>query len=351
MSAAAQPAPSFKKTSFGVTVAEGNIRAGNEMLKEAGADFEVKKVPVKYPVPVEKTTPGGEKYTEMEDHYMKACAVVRSDTGLTINDNQTVSDGFTVVQNSEVIDIIDAICQGHDLQYRYMTLLNEGRGLIVQVYSEELNKSLSVGDDRNDGLLTISNFHDGTGALKVHVSLKRVFCQNVLPALNREHRTQKRNGLDSVYSIRHSRNMEMRINEMVNCYREAMGDLETTAEKLRLLANVKCKKSEMDELFERIVNADGKSEAELTSRAKAQRESKLEAIRALRNDPKNKVADAPGTWYEALQPVTAYGTRGIRVRNTGRVSQNESRFTSAYFGAGARLSMLGLETALEMAGV
>jgi hypothetical protein len=339
----------FTKSGFGIVAAKG-CRHGKDMLAAAGGNFNIQKVRVAYPWQVPGgVSPDGQTYMETQHRPIEAYAAVRSDTGYSVADT-TVGKDYTVLQNSEVMDIIDSICQGHDLDYNLLGMVGHGRGMVVQVTSEELNKALSIGDDRNHGKLTISNFHDGTGSLKVHVSLLRLFCLNVLPALGREHQKKRRAG-GNAYSIKHSKRMEDRINDMVKTYREAMGDLVTTADKLRLLANKKCKASEMQELFERIVSADGKSEAELTSRAKTQRENKLTALHELSKEKVNKVEGASGSWYEALQPLTHYGTHGIRTRDTGKVTAEERRFTSAHFGAGAEFSALGLSLALEMAGL
>lgn len=327
------------KTNFGVSTSE-NCSQGLEMLKHAGADFEVEKRQLKFDL----LTDG----IGTDNAYIDAYVPVRSDTQAALS-HKTIGEGYQVLQNREVIDIVDAICDGHDLNYQFMTQVQGGAGLCVQIMSKDLNKALKVGNDDHEGRLTISNFHDGSGSLRVHISLLRVFCQNVLPALKREFKQHKDHAAS--YSIKHSKNMEERINSMIACYRDAMGDLENTTRILHLLANKKCTANEQKELFKRLMLADGKDEKDLSKRARGQRNAKYAELVSLANQNQNYCGDLQGTWYSAIQPITDYASHGIRVRNTGRVSAEEGRFTSAYFGAGADFAQTGIEIAMEMAGV
>jgi phage/plasmid-like protein (TIGR03299 family) len=324
---------------FGVTATE-NCRDGVSMLERAGADFTVEKRQLSFPL-----------FTDgigTDSVAIDAFVPVRSDTQQALS-NKTVGDGYQILQNQEVVQLINAICEGHDLEYQYMTQIQHGAGLCVQIMSKDLNKALNVGNDKHEGRLTISNFHDGSGALRVHISMLRLFCTNVFPALKREFKEKKDHV--SSYSIKHSKNMEERINSMVDCYRDAMGDLENTTRIMNLLSNKKCSDNEQKELFKRLMLADGKDEKDLSERAKTARNNKYLELRGLANQNQNHCGDLHGTWYSAIQPITDYASHGMRVRDTGRVSANESRFTSAHFGAGADFAQAGMEIAMEMAGI
>jgi len=327
------------RRSFGVSTSK-DCSHGLEMLQHAGADFEVEKRQLKFDL----MTDG----IGTDAVYIDAYVPIRSDTQEALS-NKTIGEGYQVLQNREVIDVVDAICAGHDLSYQFMTQINGGAGMCVQIMSEDLNRALMIGKDEHQGRLTISNFHDGSGALRVHISLLRMFCKNVFPALKREFRGAKDHA--SSYSIKHSKNMEERINSMIVCYRDAMGDLENTARIMKLLSNKKCSDNEQKELFKRLMLADGKDEKDLSERAKGIRNNKYTELRKLANQNQNYCGDLQGTWYSAIQPITDYATHGIRVRDTGRVSADESRFTSAHFGAGADFAQQGIEIAMELAGV
>jgi hypothetical protein len=346
--AAAAASTNFTRTAFGVTAAEG-CTDGMAMLAAAGGDFTIEKRQVSYPVTKTVSVGVDDTITQTEWVDIDAFAAIRSDTQESVSDS-TVGAGYVLVQNSEVIDIVDAICEGHGLTYDYMTLMGRGKGLAVQVSCPNLADALTVAGDAHDGRLTIVNTHDGSGSLKAHVSLLRLFCANVLPAINREHREAKKDG-KAVYSLRHSRNIESRINEMISTYRAAMGDMVDTADTLRLLASKPCTKAEQAELFKRLMIADGKDEKDLSKRAIARRDNQIRTLNDYALAPVNQAQGAAGTWYEALQPVTAFATRGIGTRDTGNACEAERRYTSANFGAGAAFARRGLALAMEMAGV
>lgn len=333
---------------LGVTSSQ-DCKNGLEMLKSAGADFDVEKRQVSFPSERPAgVTADGQILTETIWTPIDAYAAVRSDTGASLS-HKTIGEGYQVLQNREVIDVVDAICAGHDLNYDFMAPVNGGAGLCVQIMSKDLNKSLRIGKDDHQGRLTISNFHDGSGSLQVHISLLRMTCTNVLPALRREFSKGKSHF--SFYSIKHTKSMEERINGMIACYREAMGDLENTTRILHLLANKKCTVNEQLELFNRLLNPEGPDEKELSNRAKTQRANKFAELVGLSRQSQNHCEGLEGTWYSAIQPITDYASHGMRVRDMGKVSAEESRFTSAYFGAGAEFSQKGLELAMEMSGI
>lgn len=327
---------------------------GMEMLKSIGGNFTIEKAQVSYPRAIIGSMGGvdnnGNVLPEIEMTPIEAYLPVRSDTGENIS-NMTIGEGYNVLQNSEVIDMVNTICGTHGMNYRYMTLVSGGRGLAVQVECPDLTAALSIGGDENRGNLTITNFHDGTGALKVHVSLKRMFCANTLPALNREFRTMKRANHRAAHSIKHCKTMDERIANMVETYQESMNDMVSTSDLLRKLAAVRITAAEKREYFKRLVNADGKAKSELTKRALTMRETKMSALLAASRNPVNQVEGAGLTWYEALQAPTHFGTHGMRLRDTGRGGDDEMRFVSSEMGAGAEFSTFALETALEMAGV
>lgn len=340
-------------TCYGVTTSE-DCKDGIDMLKSCGGDFSIDKVQVGYQRTIPDSVGGvdsdGNIVPDTEMRAINAFVPVRSDTGINIADT-TVGEGYTILQNREVIDLVSAICGAHDLTYNFMTLIHGGRGLAVQVACPDLSDALSVGDDRNDGRLTITNYHDGSGALKVHVSLIRMMCTNTLPAIGREFRNKRGKSRLAAHSIKHSSKMQDRIADMVKCYREAMGEMVETAELLRSLAGVSCSAAARRKFFDTLVNGAEHDEKELSKRAKTMRENKLTELQKAFRNPVNKVADASGSWYEALQAATFFGTHSITVRNTRDVSDDENRYLSKNFGAGATMNVEALELATQMAGV
>jgi len=333
----------FTKTAFGVSTSE-QCQDGIEMLKACGGDFRINMAQVAYPFT--RDIGGGDTITE---HIaLDAWVPTRSDTNEAIS-NKTVGEGFSVFDNHDAVALANTICRDHDLNFSFMAVTNGGAGLAMQVECPDLSEALNIGGDDHKGFLTIHTAHDGSASLRVTPTIIRMFCRNVLPAIKRANIEGRKTG--DAYCIRHSKNMETRIAAMVNAYREAMGDMIDTADRLRLLVTKRATDTEAQELWKRVIAADGKDESELSKRAQTQRDNKLESIRMLSQAPENRAVNAPGTFYEALQPLTAYATRGIATRDRGTVSQAERRWSSAHTGAGAAFAERSILTALEMASV
>lgn len=342
----------IQQTQFGVSTSEDCIN-GIEMLQAAGADYSVEKKQVAYSREIPGSMGGvdssGNIVPEIEHVAIDSYVPVRTDTNMNISD-RTVGDNYVVLQNREVISVIDAICGQHDLKYRYMTQIKGGRGLAVQVECPALNKSLSVGDDQNGGFLTISNFHDGTGALKVHVSMIRMRCANQLAAIGREFKNKRGSTNLAAHSIRHSANMEQRVRDMINTYRSGMTELTETADLLRDLSGVICSDATKTEYFKALLNPDATPVVDMSKRSRTIYRNKLRELERAARNPINVVSSASGTWYEAIQAATWYGTHGITAKGAS-TSKEEARYVSKTFGAGAKFNVEALELATTMAGI
>lgn len=330
----------FTKTAFGVTSSTA-CKDGIEMLKACGGDFRINMQQVGYNHSVD--IGGGDTMS----HFIPLDAWVptRADTNEAIS-NKTVGEGFSVFDNHDAVELANTICRDHDLNFAFMAVTNGGAGLAMQIECPDLSEALNIGGDEHKGYLTINTSHDGSASLRVTPTLIRLFCRNVLPAINRANAEGRKTG--DAYCIRHSKNMETRIAAMIGAYRSAMGDMIETADRLRLLTTKKVTDMEALELWKRVLAAEGKGEEELSKRAQTQRDNKLASIQMLALAPENKAPFASGTLFEALQPLTAFATRGIATRDRGTVSQAERRWASATSGAGATLAERALETALAM---
>jgi hypothetical protein len=340
----------FKKSSYGVTTSETCV-AGLEMLQAAGGDFNVIKRQLSYGVESPAGVTGdGQMMMGTEHKLIDAYVACRDDTNAHLS-SKTVGEGYEVLQNREVIEMVDAICGDHNLTYTNLTTLSGGAGLCVQVMCPDLNKALKVGSDEHDGRLTITNKHDGSGSVTSHISLLRLFCSNVVPALRREMTKLRAKDSRSVYRIKHTKTMQERIACMVETYRAAMGDMVFTADIMRKLAGKKCSENEMKDLFKRVIAADGKDETELSEAAKTKRAGKYADLLSRSKDSINIPQGLGDTWYGAMQAITDFGTRGMTVKNTKAVNKDEGRFLSQNFGAGSEFSLEGLRIAMELTGV
>ena len=348
---------SITRTAFGIHTSE-DCKDGKSMLAACGGNFDIEKRQVSYPVLDTKATPIG-MGTDGEPIYptrwqpINAQAAVRSDTGEHIAES-TVGDGYVILQNREMIDIADAICGDRKLNYEFMTLLDGGRGLAVQVDCPELAEDLSIGkgeSGHNRCRLTMIDWHDGTGSLRLYFSMIRMFCQNTLPALGREFVNGKRKNRFGFFSIKHTKNMADRIETAIGIIQDAVGDVRDTAKILRMLADVRCTRGKKMDFFTKIANPEGKDEREMSKRAKSQYENRVAMLEEAAKNPVNKVEGHDGSWYETLQAVTYYATHQQTVRGSEDKSDDEKRFASQNFGSGALTSIRGVELALALSGV
>lgn len=334
----------FTQTSFGVTTAE-TCTDGIEMLKACGGDFRIEMAQVAYPFT--RDIGGGDTITEHIE--IDAWVPVRADTKEAIS-NKTVGEGFSVFDNHDAVTLANTICRDHDLNFSFMAVTGGGSGLAMQVECPDLSEALNIGGDEHKGFLTIHTAHDGSASLRVTPTVLRMFCRNVLPAITRANADMRKAG-GNAYCIRHSKSMESRIASMISTYRAAMGDMVETSDRLRLLTTKRCSDFEAKELWKRVLASDGKDESELSKRAATQRQNKLDTIEMLSKADENKAPFAPGTFFEAIQPLTAFATRGIGTRDRGTITQAERRWSSAHTGAGAALATRTIEQACLMAGV
>lgn len=354
MSAAASP--SITTTPFGVTHSE-DCATGLEMLSSCGGDFTVEKRQVSYAVedttatPIGMNSDGSPVYPIMQVP-LNSHAAVRSDTGEHLSD-KTISDGYVILQNREMIDIADEICGKRKLNYEFMTLLQGGRGLAVQVDCPDLVKDLNIGGGAsglNRCRLTLVDWHDGTGALRMYFSIIRMHCANVLPALGRSFIEGKRRNNFGFFSIKHTKNMSERIEAAVSTLNVAASNVSDTAELMRKLANVKCDSADRMKFFKVIANPEGKDERDMSKRAKTMYETRMEKLIEASNNPVNLVDGYSDSWYEVLQAATYYGSHGQTVRGSDK-SDDEKRYTSTNLGSGAINNIRSMELALSMSGI
>lgn len=142
-----------------------------------------------------------EPYRQVGSHRL----VVRDDTEAVLG---VVSDSYSLIQHSEMGEIIEAI-MGADDNVRFETAgsIKEGAAVWCLVY---LDEPFKVGRDDSESLpfLALLNSHDGTGACKVIYTRVRIVCWNTYQAADADARN---NG--TAYSFRHTGNVSQRIDE------------------------------------------------------------------------------------------------------------------------------------------
>lgn len=112
-----------------------------------------------------------------------------------------VSDRYRVVQNTDVFSFTDELL-GKGVRYETAGSLQEGRKVWLLA---RLPREYIIAGERISPYLVFSNTHDGSGSVKVAITLVRVVCNNTLNlALN----TAKRS-----FSMIHTGNIQDKIQE------------------------------------------------------------------------------------------------------------------------------------------
>ena len=97
---------------------------------------------------------------------------IRSTDGKVLG---VVTDRYKIVQNREAFAFTDALL-GEGVKYETAGSLNNGK----RVWMLAKLEGRLMTDEKIDPYLVFSNSHDGTGAIRVAITLVRIWCQNTL---------------------------------------------------------------------------------------------------------------------------------------------------------------------------
>ena len=134
------------------------------------------------------------------DKPLREMATVRQDTNAVLG---IVGRNYQIVQNHEAFSFFDSIVDTSEAIFHTAGALGEGERIWVQAKMPEYIK---VGkDDITEVFVTLTNSHDGWGALKAYVTPIRVVCENTLRASLKDNK--------GVVSLRHTLNVQDRLKE------------------------------------------------------------------------------------------------------------------------------------------
>jgi len=129
-------------------------------------------------------------------------ALVREDTGQVFN---TVGDGYSVFQNSQLWDLVEAILDQPNVAWETGGTLKDGK--VVWVLAS-VDEAFNIKGDESDMLpfIVATASHDGTVGISVRNSNIRVVCWNTLDASAGE---ASKSGRE--FTFRHTKNLGDRI--------------------------------------------------------------------------------------------------------------------------------------------
>jgi len=155
----------------------------DEALRLARADYEVFKSPVRYAAgaelvgmtedgkPIEQT-----RWVDQEGNY--TTWRTHPETGLPVALGKGLGDDYTVVQNTEAVEFMQALMDVSGAPIETAGVLYDGRQFFA---SMKMPEGVQVGGvDPVDTYMIVSKGHDGRRALTVDISHVRVVCKNTL---------------------------------------------------------------------------------------------------------------------------------------------------------------------------
>lgn len=244
-----------------------------------------------------------------------------------------LTEQYTVLQNYEAFDFIDDMIS--DVQIETAGYLDDGKKVFICASTEPI----MVLDEEIDPYLIISSSHDGSSSVKIMLTPIRVFCSNCMARASRQ--------AQSVFTIKHSRNIHNKLYIAQNVLLENTHYLEQYKESIEDMATVRFTRHQfVDKIVPFVLNKMGlidengipferKRNANIVD---VYRENLLAAWSA--EDAKNQENTLVCLW----NAITRFETRYEPQRNADKP---ETKFKQIL--AGMTLSNLALEYAATIA--
>jgi phage/plasmid-like protein (TIGR03299 family) len=285
--------------------AAGNVA---QSIQAAGLDWEVNKEQLQ---------------TEQGERVAGAWATIRQTDRRALG---VVGDQYTILQNRDAFNWFQPFLDTKQVRFETAGSLHDGE--IVWAMAK-LAGNLTVGKD-DDVAKYLLLAHSHSGRLKVQISTTpiRVVCQNTL----RMAQSSKETRLFS--SIRHTKNMESRLNDAREEVAKANHLFLLSLEKYQFLASKRVDNATVDAYFRKVLDINPDKTEPISTR----NQNRLDGLKKLFFMGKgSELATASGTWWGAYNAVTEYQTW-----QHGRTADN--RLETLWFGKDN-----ALDVALEMA--
>ena len=288
---------------LGVRVEE-NITP-EEMMKVAGLDWSVKKVPMTYQV-------NGDNFVAPKQ------ALVRATDGKHLS---IVGKDWVPVQNSEAFSFFDEFCKAGQMTMHTAGSLFDGRR--IWALAKVASDFTVFGDDRVEGYLLFSNPHEFGKCVDVRFTPIRVVCNNTLTmSLNSD--------VQNFAKVNHRNEFDP------SAVKEILGIASNTMEEYKEVAEFLGSKQVKDEQFKQFL---GKVFGESRKEDKMRRNAEM-AYEVFETQPGAEFA--AGSWWQALNAVTY-----ITDHKIGR--SNDARLNNIWFGYGRKQKINAVKEAVKFA--
>lgn len=275
-----------------------------EFVRTAGLEWEVKKEPIAL----------AEDAIRIPDRY----ALVRSSDRSILD---VVGPQFKPVQNSKIVEFYKEFCEAGGMHMDTAGSLNNGR--MVWALAKIDEGFTLLGGDRVEGNLLFSSPHQSGKALTIMFTPIRVVCQNTLCMALREYGAS-----EGGFRQHHRREFDPdEAKKVMGLAKERLMDFQSKAS---FLSSRVMSQDKWDEYMKSLFPQSGEEEPRVWAKF---RRARVEMPGAEKSE---------GTAWHALNTVTYLVDHRL-----GRTQ--DTRLKSAWYGAGARLKIDALNTALKMA--
>ncbi len=255
-------------------------------------------------------------------------AIVRNDTGAVLG---VPTDGYAIVDNGEMGEVVEAILEadGGSVKFDTAGSVMGGKRVFTCAY---LDEPVKVGGDAGPTLpyLTVLNSHDGSGAVRVMLSMVRVVCANTFQMAESEGDAHGWH-----VSLRHTGDVQGRIAEAVEMIARAREGAAFYVEQMDELAKVTLTPDLVDTFLDDFIPIpEGASERTRSNR----QQRRGEFLGILRDSPTTDgvrdtgygLYQAVGEYMDHFRPYrstetylkrTMFHTPGEKARSLGRVRE------------------------------
>ncbi len=254
-------------------------------------------------------------------------AVRRSTDGLILG---VVGHRYAVLQNRDAFKWFQPFLDAKEAALHTAGSLRNGSRIWVLAKLNRAPLVIAPGDEVEKFIL-LSHGHDGSLAVRVGFTPVRVVCQNTLSMAH---------GSDAskLIRVKHTKDVHENLENIQEVMDLANAEFEATAEQFRRLARKSINQVDLRRYVKKVFKVEDDQEG--STRLKNLMEEIIGLAEAGRG---NELPSIRGTYWSAYNGVSEWLTY-----NRGRNADN--RLNSLWYGDGAILNRLALETAIEMAG-
>lgn len=279
-----------------------------------------------------------------------AFGISRDDTG---DHFAVVGANYKVFQNRDCVALLNALTQANLAMFHTAGCLKGGRTFFAAIKIPGEYR-ISGTEDVMEPWTILTNSHDGTSALKLLPSAFRPVCQNTL---NMAVKSAKKS---SVFSVRHSTNMEAKVEDMRLKLGLVVKGMDGFMEKANVMAKYSMTGGKADQFFKSMFPTDvkvllSKSEEFVSDELKAQKEREaarnqkvVDELQGLFVNGRNTLKGMAGSAWAAVNAVTEYVDHNKKGRGKDDAARLDQQAFNSLLGTGADLKSNAFNMAFNL---